>query len=255
MITRKELGDFARLKGLSLGNAEKDYIIDVALLTISRNTKNELVFKGGTCLYKFHKLERFSQDLDFSAQQKIDVDRLMQKAAADFEKFGIKVSSLQKKELKRSITLKVSVEGPLYSGNPVSRASLHIDINKASKVLLEPEALTHSPLYQEVPAMSVLCMRPEEIFAEKIRALLTRQQARDLFDLHFLLKKGISADKLVVDKKMEYYGKKFNLGELFLKLAALKGRWLKELEPLTTSLPAFDDVHNYAVEKLKKLYG
>src|SRR3989338_1936714 len=202
MITRKELEDFARLKGLSLGNAEKDYLLDIALLTLSKNTKNEVVFKGGTCLYKFHKLNRFSQDLDFSAVLDVDFDRLMKKAAADFERFGIKVSHVNKKKLKDAVLAKLVVEGPLYSGNLLSRASLSIDINTRSKVILEPETLSHNPLYQEVPAMSVLCMQQEEIFAEKIRALLIRQQASDLFDLHFLLKRGISADKRIIAKKM-----------------------------------------------------
>lgn len=255
MITRRELEDFARLKGISLGNAEKDYLIDIALLSISKNTKNELVFKGGTCLYKFHKLERFSQDIDFSAVQMIDVNRLVEKVAADFEKFGIKAVQVQKKELKRSITVKIFLEGPLYSGSPLSIASLNIDINKESKVILEPEALTHSSLYPELPAMSVLCMRQEEIFAEKIRALLTRQQARDLFDLHFLLKKGISGSKRIIEKKMEYYGKTFNPEELLSAIKALKGRWEKELEPLTLSLPEFSDAHNYVASKIKELYG
>ncbi len=62
MISIDELKKMAKIKGLSLGNAEKDYLIDIVLLLISRNTKDELVFKGGTCLYKFHNLDRFSED-------------------------------------------------------------------------------------------------------------------------------------------------------------------------------------------------
>ena len=89
MITRKELEEIARLKGLSLGNTEKDYLLDIALLSISKNTKNELVFKGGTCLYKFYKLNRFSEDLDFSAVKKTNINLLIKNIISDFERFGI----------------------------------------------------------------------------------------------------------------------------------------------------------------------
>ena len=42
-------------------------------MSISNHTKNELVFKGGTCLYKFYKFNRFSEDIDFSALSPIDL--------------------------------------------------------------------------------------------------------------------------------------------------------------------------------------
>ena len=64
MISLDELISKARLKSMSLGNAEKDYLIDLTLFSISKNTKDELVFKGGTCLSKFYNLDRFSEDID-----------------------------------------------------------------------------------------------------------------------------------------------------------------------------------------------
>ena len=46
---------------------EKDYLIDLMLKVISVNKlSNVLEFKGGTALYVFHGLNRFSEDLDFS---------------------------------------------------------------------------------------------------------------------------------------------------------------------------------------------
>lgn len=99
MINKKELAEFARLKGLTLGNTEKDYLIDLALLSISKNTKNELVFKGGTCLYKFYKLNRFSEDLDFSSRECIDINKLINNVIQDFSRFEIKANQHKKKSL------------------------------------------------------------------------------------------------------------------------------------------------------------
>ena len=109
------------------------------------------------------------------------------------------------------------IEGPLFMGKPISYAYVGIDVNKKSSVLLVPETLSYNPLYREIPEIRVLCMKPEEIFAEKIRAIMTRQRSRDLFDLHFLLRKGISSDIALVKKKMDYYGEQFDAEKLIKK--------------------------------------
>src|SRR3989344_7461890 len=193
MITKKELQGIARIKGLSLGNAEKDYLIDIALSSIFQHTKNELVFKGGTCLYKFYKLNRFSEDIDFSAVRDIDIAELVNRVISDFGRYGIKAAQREKQELHNSVLIALRIEGPLFGGKPTTYASLGIDINLKSPALLEPEALNYDSFYPEVPAIHALCMQPQEIFAEKVRAILTRKKARDLFDLNFLLEKGIYA--------------------------------------------------------------
>ena len=69
MIRKEELVEISSLKGLSVKNTEKDYLIDVCLHMTSRY-RDALVFKGGTALYKFHNLNRFSEDLDFTLNKK-----------------------------------------------------------------------------------------------------------------------------------------------------------------------------------------
>src|SRR3989344_6778008 len=104
MITLDELKKIARMKGISkLGYEEKDYLLDVALFSLSKNTKNELVFKGGTCLYKFYKINRFSEDIDFSAVKDIDLDALIRKIIIDMSLFGIESAIKEKKEKYNSI--------------------------------------------------------------------------------------------------------------------------------------------------------
>ena len=58
----------------------------------------------------------------------------------------------------------------------------------------------------------------EEILAEKIRALLVRGKGRDIFDLWFLLEKGVEIEPLLIEKKMKKVGKKFNKGRLLKKI-------------------------------------
>ena len=44
---------------------EKAYYQDLLLYDLTR-TNLEIIFKGGTALYKFYGLPRFSEDLDFA---------------------------------------------------------------------------------------------------------------------------------------------------------------------------------------------
>ncbi len=255
MITKKDLQDYAKLKRLNLGNAEKDYLIDIALLSISRHTKNELVFKEGTCLYKFHKLNRFSEDLDFSEVSKINIDNLIYDLLLDFEKFGVKAVMHKKKEQYNSMLITLRLEGPLFSGRPATYASIGIDINLKSSVDLEPEFLRYNSQYPDIAEISALCMKQEEIFAEKIRALMTRTNARDLFDLNFLLKNNIYAKENLITKKMEYYNKEFSINKLIQKIKSLAKNWKKELPGFTSEIPDFQQTSKEVIKNLKRYYN
>jgi len=254
MINKKELQDFARIKGLNLGNAEKDYLIDLALWSISKNTKKQLVFKGGTCLHKFHKLDRFSEDIDFSAVEHIDVTSLVNSLILDFERFGIKSAIHTKKEQYNSILATLRIEGPLYAGRATTYANLGIDINMKSQVSLEPEFLSYKSIYPEITAVSSLCMKKEEIFAEKIRALMTRKRARDLFDLYFLIESNALCSKELIEKKIKYYNEKFDFGKLIRNLKGLENKWEIELKGFTTTLPQFKIIEKKVLHELAKRY-
>lgn len=254
MISKKELQDLARIKGLNLGNAEKDYLLDLALWSISKNTKNELVFKGGTCLYKFHKLGRFSEDLDFSATKDINADLLMNSLVNDFEKFNIK-SIVRTKKLYNSVLTEIRIEGPLYAGTPLTYAKIEVDINTKSQVSLEPELLYYRSIYPEIATVSALCMRKEEIFAEKVRAIMTRGRARDLFDIHSLIEDKSFCSKELILKKMEYYNEKFYLSKFLQNLKELENKWESELKGFTEYLPEFKIIRKKVLSEVAKRYG
>ncbi len=202
MITIEQLKEVAKLKGIrNLGYAEKDYLIDIILLSISRNTKNELVFKGGTCLYKFYKIDRFSEDIDFTLRKELDVDRLLEKIISDLKSFGIEAEIKIKKKALNSVMTTIRTKGPLYAGTSQTfsniridinlKSSVDIDINLKSSVDIEPEVAKYSSLHPDIPTFSLVIMQEKEIFSEKIRTILTREKARDVYDLWFLLEKGV----------------------------------------------------------------
>ncbi len=248
MINRKELEETAGIKRLSLGYAEKDYLQDLILFSISKNTKDEMVLKGGTCLYKFYKLDRFSEDLDFSLANEIDTDKLFKGVIRDLKAFGIEAKILEKKKVFNSVLASFRIFGPLYSGGDQSACRIRIDINLKSEVVLKPELMRLISAYRDVPTCFVQVMKEKEILAEKVRAILTRNYARDVYDLYFLLEKGIEIDLELVNQKMRYYNEIWNPEKFSQRLQEKKPLWEKELKPLLRELPEFEEV----VKTIKK---
>ena len=248
MITVDQLKDIAKIKGLTnLGHAEKDYIQELILLIIYRNF-DYLVFKGGTALYKLYKLNRFSEDLDFGAIKELNENIFLTYIKNGLKRFDIELENIRKKKAYDSILIKLLIKGLLYTGERISTCSLRIDINKKSNVI-EYNALNISSLYPDIPTFQILAMSEKEILAEKIRALLTRNYARDLYDIYFLIDKNIECDKDIIEKKLFYYNKKINKTEIKRKIKEKKDIWNRELLPLVKDLPNFNDVSK-KVEKI-----
>lgn len=242
MISIENLRRIARVKGLSMGNAEKDYMIDIALLSISRNMKDELVFKGGTCLSKFYRIGRFSEDIDFTMRKELDIGGLLRKIMSDLSSFGIESEIKQEKKAFNSITVVMRAKGPLYMGKPSSLSSIKIDINMKSSIDLHPSVATYSPIYPDIPPFSLPIMQEKEILAEKVRAIMTRAKARDVYDMWFLIEKGVPFDADLIKRKLEYYGESWSQAKFRKSISMKESVWETELVPLISStVPAFRD--------------
>jgi hypothetical protein len=251
MISIEDLKKIARLKGLkNIGYAEKDYIIDIVLLSISRNTKDELVFKGGTCLNKFYKLDRFSEDLDFTLKDGLNTDILIKKIITDLISFGMESEIKNRKKILDSLMITIRTKGPLYRGTSQSLSNIRIDINLRSSVDTDPMVLKYTSLYPDMPPFSLFIMQEKEILAEKIRAIMTRSKARDVYDLWFLLKRGVVFDKDLANKKLKFYNKNFDKKLLISNIKAIGGVWETELKPLVTFIPDFKTVYKQIEEQL-----
>lgn len=243
MIPKDDLIRIAKSKGIyNRGYAEKDYLLDLFLYIISSETKDELVFKGGTCIYKLYGTGRFSEDLDFSATKEIDIGMLLQKITQRLKDWGIECSINSRKEQHNATLISFKVKGPLYSGEARTESKIRIDINHSSEVFMPPITKRYSSSYPGIPQFSVLAMDEREILSEKVRAVISRDMARDAYDLWLLVKKGISIDKKLIQHKLSYYNFNFDAKLLRKKLEAKKGLWKKELTPLVFGdIPEFNE--------------
>jgi hypothetical protein len=247
MISKKELEEYAKLKNLkNIGYAEKDYFQNILLFIISQNYGKNFIFKGGTALNKCYGLNRFSEDLDFTCGEKPDLADLengLKRFKLEFE--------IEKKEYFDEIKLIVRIKGPLYIGIKNSMCKIILDISLREKVILSAEIKTIGRFLDEIPSFDVLVMQKKEIFAEKIRAIITRNKARDIYDLWFLTKDDIKFDKSLVEDKLKYYKKKWDKKEFINKINNIKNIWNTELNPLVENLPVFKEVKREIIKNIK----
>ncbi|MDO9538048.1 MAG: nucleotidyl transferase AbiEii/AbiGii toxin family protein [Thermoplasmata archaeon] len=245
MIDMQELRRVARVKGISnMSYAEKDYFQEIILLAISREAP-DLVFKGGTALYKLHGLDRFSEDLDFSGEiSRRKIDRITEY----LNDFGYP-SKVKINEPKAGTLITFVSEGFLYQGTPESLARVQMDVS-AGEILLETEWKQMFPQYPDIPSFRLKSMSLEEMMSEKVRAMLVRMKARDAYDVWYLLNKGTIFNKTLIQKKLDMYDLKLNESLFNEVFEEIKTVWDKELRALMTMAPGFETVRKEIEEKL-----
>lgn len=245
MITKELLQSIGNKKGLrNKEHIEKDYYQDLFLYNLFK-ISNNFIFKGGTALYKLYSIPRFSEDLDFSlmkATNNENIKEIINKAA---ENSGLKISNI--KETKGSILIKMICTGLLTRQN-----TLRIDISLKNKLIKGFDVKNYIPEYVDINPFSLRMLKLEEIIAEKIHAILSRDKARDLFDLFFLLRIS-KYDKKLVEDKLKIFSIKYNEKDVINNITNLEKVWGAELKPfIFIELPEFKVVKDYVIDKIIK---
>lgn len=181
MISRSHFTRIADTHEVDAKTVERDYVLTHVVTAIAQQTaEHRLVFKGGTALRLcYFEDYRYSADLDFSLLAAGDLDMALgciEAALSDAaRKIGFPYLAIAD-DGKR-----IDYEGPLGR-----RRDLKLDI--ATDELVEDttvEALL--PRYADQADAQVTVYTLPEIAAEKLRCVIQRLQARDLFDLNQLL--------------------------------------------------------------------
>jgi predicted nucleotidyltransferase component of viral defense system len=237
MLSVDELKGYLAITGMqSIWQIERDYMQHIMLNAIYSKIADELVFKGGTMLQKTGVVDRFSIDLDFTGsmndEELLELAKHIQRY---FEGFGLKCDyTLEASaEASSSVNINFYIEGPYYLLNKTenSKVVLRIQISRREKVLLKPESRLIIPSYLDLRPYTVLAMRLEEVAAEKVRAVMTRNEPRDIYDLYMLVQKGIIIHDFLVRKKLEAYAQ-FSLDKFEEQIDKKEGAWDKELKNL-----------------------
>lgn len=248
MINKEELEKYAIQLGFNLWQAERDYLQHLVLSSLSRRTADELIFKGGTALQKVFGLNRFSIDLDFT-QNKPLPENLFELLQKDISLLGIP-ALFNATHNQNSIVAKALIHGISYRNTENTAVVLWIEISLREKAVKEAKTTEIYPVYSDLQPYLMKVMDLDEILAEKVRAILTRTKARDIFDLRFLLHKSIHINEAIVNEKLKDYKLKYSKTALMDKIKAVKSIWQNELSQLVAIVPEFDEVVKQVKERL-----
>lgn len=246
MLTLSELQKMSAKEGVPRAIAEKDYILSVALKALSgTDIAHKAVFKGGTAIRKvYFKDARFSEDLDFttSSMDRTECLRILRSCLEGKEYDGVKFRIIEEERTAAGLKAAVKYTGPLNHAQRIK-----FDFSFRDNLVEKPEERDLIDIYNIGPAkMHVLSI--EEVFAEKLHALGSRTAPRDLYDVWFLLGKGIKVDKAVLDRKFAFYNEKFDAKKAMENARNSEGDWKKDLQQLLKIVPDYQKLEG-EVEK------
>lgn len=202
---------------------EKDYVLGWILAGIANNPSfSEFwVFKGGTCLKKCYFGDyRFSEDLDFTLRPEALTDpNFIKSQLSDVVRWLYDQSGIEVPEIilnifpdsnGKTFRGKLGYVGPLQQRGSFTRIKLDLTQNEFLAKAPVKSKISHPYGDKESFPYHVYTYAYEELFAEKIRALLERARPRDLYDVIHLFERkndhGVEVESLkeVLQAKLVY---------------------------------------------------
>lgn len=193
-------------------DALREIMQEIALAGLQRaGFFEKAAFYGGTALRIFYKLDRFSEDLDFSLLESnadFSLEPYFEAIVKEFEALGITVSITEKKKsvqsnvdsafLKSGTILRELVLEEIIPQMGVSimpNVKIKIEVDRKPPLGFE----TEEKLLLRPFSFYVKCFTLPSLFAGKMHALLFRKwknrvKGRDWYDLEWYIKKGIYLD-------------------------------------------------------------
>lgn len=248
MMSKGELNRIAEQSGLTLYQQEKDYLLKL-FLAFYYNKYESAVFKGGTCLKYLFDLDRFSEDLDFNVRQPRQFQKEVGEVIASLAFIGIRAFFKKEELFPDAYTCEIRFQGPLYKGTGQTENKFRIDAGYRTGTLKQPEwKFIQSPYPETKQQFLVKVMNMEELFVEKILALLNRDKGRDLYDVWFLLQAKVCFNKELFEKKRQKE-------KIVLKTISIPSKEVYEHDMLrlTAKVPSYDLVKKDVMPLLHSL--
>ncbi len=262
---------------------ELDYALSWILAAIAADqpSKENLIFKGGTCLKKcyFGEHYRFSEDLDFSADPQLTdpfldacLERILYGASTLSDQMGAGIEYSAEPYLEKQAhpfnqrAYTVRAKFPWHR-TPLTKIKLEISRDEHLIYPIVEKPILHE--YGEILTQHIKAYALEEILTEKYRGILQNQErlkikgwvrsrVRDFYDLWRILTQFKNEVNLVNFReafitKCQHKSIQFEDPQQFFAnqnyLLQIKRDWDQFLEGLLEDLPSFDST----IEELKAL--
>ena len=265
MIKPVEIQHKARAVGVRDQQIEKDYILSWILKGIAQHEQlsKVIVFKGGTVLKKIYFADyRFSEDLDFTLiNNETSNEQIFEWFKETFEyikeEANIPLEIIDNNEYEDGgINFYISYIGPL--GGQGNNKRVKIDISRSEQMVFEPVMKDVFIGYSDMEEHQLLCYPLEEVLVEKMRSVMQRMQARDFYDIWYLLEQHeIDIDFYLNEFETKCKTKELDHTDFQKKLAErlpqYKGRWQSSMSEQIKDLPDFEQVVREVQRHFKKL--
>ncbi|MDY6875929.1 MAG: nucleotidyl transferase AbiEii/AbiGii toxin family protein [Chloroflexota bacterium] len=263
MISGTELRRLAGAWSADFTVVERDYMLSWVLAGLYRRLAlaEQLVFKGGTALRKCYFPDyRFSADLDFTLRASLSPQALRSEIEAACrtitEETGVRLAPVDFRTL-RDVPGEEAHQGRIEYTGPLGRMGgnqprVKLDLTIYERLVLPPERRpVHHP-YSDAGNLdlTVPVYALDEMLAEKLRAMLRRARARDLYDVWQLFTRyaerlDFEQARRVLEEKAHFKGFTFSSVTDFLtpkNREAWSRSWEASLCRQTSILAEYDQV-------------
>lgn len=243
MLTESQIKEFSKILKINDSVIVREYIQTLFLKELyDEKYSQNIFFKGGTAIRLIFGGSRFSEDLDFTVSGSIE----------NFNNFIIKFFKKLNKLYGFTFKKRKTITGIKYLLTTDSNIAnyqifISLDFSFREKVL-KPSQSIITTNYPIIFTSFINHLSAEEIISEKIRAIMTRDKGRDIYDLWFLLSRNIAIKKDFVEEKLKYYQiKSFDQKVLLTKISAFsREKFVLDLRPFVpinerTKLASFFD--------------
>ena len=199
MLTADKLRDLSIKKQTTVLNIRREYVQHLFLSYFYQlSTTSHVFFKGGTALHLIYGNPRFSEDLDFSSRlrHRGRIEDVLQNTLKEVEREGIEVEIEEAKETTGGY---LAIIGFKVLSDKVT-LQLELSYRNSDQ---QGEVIT--VVNDFIPPYTIVALKREQLIGQKIQALISRQKARDFYDLYFILRANLlhPEEKTVLTKVLQ----------------------------------------------------
>ena len=247
MIPHPTIVDWGRRFGWPTeAQTEQDLVLSRLIVEIANDPylRDELVFRGGTCLHKLHtdRAYRYSEDLDYVRRSGGGIAPLTQAVTAIGERLGMEVRTQIGQHPK------VFLRAPFESDG--TRMRIKVEVNTFERAPARDLQTVRYEVDSDwfTGSAEVTTFSLPELVTTKLRALFQRSKGRDLFDLWLALTHLGVAPAELVDAFGPYRpdGYTGRRAEQNLREKVADAAFRADLEPLVTDWPDGYDIDTAA---------
>jgi predicted nucleotidyltransferase component of viral defense system len=150
----------------------------------------------------------------------------------------------------------IKYTGPL--GGQSGTKKIKVDISNDEILVFKPVLMPAIINYSDLSNHSLLCYTLEEVLVEKMRTIIQRMQARDFYDVWYLLEVyGMDPTFLITEFKTKCHHKNISPEQFHKKIneriPQYKGRWSNSMKDQIKYLPKFEQVEREIQRHLKRI--